>query len=266
MISVVMLTLNKGPFLPLAVASAMESPEVELILVCPDKSDSSYSLFPELIRFYGDRIQIVSELDNSPAEGLNNGMKVVRGEITAVLNGDDFYLPGALDFVSTTFKMDANLDILLGGGLVLDQRTNLIKHVIPGNIRFANRFKNFPGTFTFLHQSMFYRTDTFKNLKFNETNRMNWDTEFLLSMLEMKPKIKVAHNALAVFRLSADNLSSEIQSSKNAVGQNWNMASIFSPKLFALRMISGFLRLSKFIKLISWSVLCQFKREQYRKV
>jgi len=259
-----MLTLRKAPFVPLAVASVMESPEVELILVCPNESDPSFALFPGLVKAYGDRIQIVSKPDTSPAEGINNGLAVVRGDIIAVLNGDDFYLPGALNFVNTTFRMNPQIDILLGGGLIVDHDTNLVKQVIPGNITLANRFKDYPGAFTFLHQSMFYRTKKFKTFVFNEKNQTNWDTEFLLSMLELKPQIEITNRSLAVFRLSKANLSSEIQSSKNRTTFYSNKPLRFSPKEIFLQIGAGILRLSKFIKLIKWIMLCQIKREPYR--
>lgn len=265
MISVIMLTLKKAAYLSFAVASVLESQDVELILVCPNEQDDSFSLFPSFIELYGDRIQIVCISDKSPAEGLNNGLAAIRGNIVGILNGDDFYLPGGLNFVNQAFRLNPELDLLLCGGLIVDQDSNLVKHVIPGNIKYATQFHDFQGTFTFLHQSMFYKRKKFNEFRFNENNHKNWDTEFLLRILQTSPTLQVSNNAIAAFRLTKENITSQSQFTKAQKKRDLSMDDISSKQAIYFRFLAPILRAYKFMVLMKWAITCQLTRENYRK-
>lgn len=255
-ISVIMMTLNKSKYLPLAVASVMEYEQVELVLVSPSEEDQARSYFKTFSELYGDRIRFVLQSDSSPSEGLNNGLMAASGEIIGVLNGDDFYLPGALKFVSETFIESPDVDLFLGGGLVADEEQNLVKFVIPGNISKAIKFKMHSGAFTFLHQSMFYKKSSFPHLRFNEANRTNWDTEFLLDILELSPNIFETQKILSVFRLSAGSITTNLKKEINKGG--------FHEYLSAKQIASQILRIWKFLNLMKWLFVNQLSRESYR--
>ena len=265
MISVIMLTLKKAAYLSFAVASVLESQDVELILVCPDEEDNSFALFPSFIELYGDRIQIICISDKSPPEGLNNGLAAIRGNIVGILNGDDFYLPGGLNFVNQAFSLNPELDLLLCGGLIVDQDSNLVKHVIPGNIKYATQFHEFQGTFTFLHQSMFYKRTKFKDFRFNVDNHRNWDTEFLLRMLQNSPTLQVTNKAIAAFRVTKENITSQSQFTKAQKRRDLYIDEISSKQAIYLRFLAPILRAFKFMVLIKWAITCQLTRENYRK-
>ena len=262
MISVIMLTLKKAAYLRFAVASVLESQDVELILVCPNEHDESFTLFPSFIELYGDRIQIVCISDKSPAEGLNNGLAAIRGNIIGVLNGDDFYLPGGLNFVNQAFRINPDLDLLLCGGLIVDQDSNLVKHVIPGNIKYATQFYDFQGTFTFLHQSMFYKRTKFNDFRFNEDNHKNWDTEFLLQLLQTNPTLQVSNNAIAAFRLSKENITSQSQFTKSQNRQGLYTDDIFSKQERYLRFLAPILRVFKFLPCQHTTLRIKFNSEE----
>ena len=256
-ISVIMMTLNKSKYLPFAVASVMEFEEVELVLVSPSEGDESRSYFKTFSELYGDRIKFVLKPDYSPSEGLNNGLAATSGGIIGVLNGDDFYLPGALKFVLDTFTQNPSIDLFLGGGLVADEETNQVKYVIPGNISKAVKFMNYPGASTFLHQSMFYKQASFPHLRFNEENRTNWDTEFLLEILKKSPKVFETQKTLSVFRLSAESITTNLN-------KDLKQEKSYGFKSFK-QIVSQILRILKFLTLLKWVVVNQSSRESYRK-
>jgi glycosyltransferase involved in cell wall biosynthesis len=261
-ISVIMMTLHKAKYLVFAVASVMEFEDVELVLVSPSEKDESRSLFQSISEMYGRRVKFVLKPDFSPSEGLNNGLAETTGDIIGILNGDDFYLPGALKFVNQTFKENPKLDLFLGGGLIIDEEIHLVKYVIPANISSALKFQNHPGAFTFLHQSMFYRKSSFPRLLFNKENRVNWDTEFLYEILKLSPEIFESQKMLAAFRISSGNLSTYI--SKN-LRDNLRLKQGFHGVFEFNKIFAHFLRIRKFFRLITWIVINNSTRESYRR-
>ena len=50
------------------------------------------------------QMKVYSSPDNSMYEALANGLKMVTGDITAYINGDDFYLPNAFSCVAEIFE------------------------------------------------------------------------------------------------------------------------------------------------------------------
>ena len=261
-ISVIMMTLNKDKYLVFAVASVMEYENVELILVSPSEDDKSRSLFQIFSQLYGHRVKFVLKPDFSPAEGLNNGLAETTGDIIGILNGDDFYLPGALKFVNKTFVKNPTLDLFLGGGLIVDEEINLVKYVIPGNISSALKFQNHPGAFTFLHQSMFYRKSSFPKLLFNTENRLNWDTEFLLEILNLSPEVFESQKTLSAFRISSGSLTTYFsQNIREPIRMKNGSYGVFNLQI----IFAHFLRFRKFFRLITWIVINNSTRESYRK-
>ena len=262
MISVLMLCYQQVDFMPLAVASALEYEGVEVILVCPSTTDRTIEMAAKLKEIYGARIYIVTKKDDSPAEGLNNALSHASGSIIGVLNADDFYLPGSLKRVSHIFEANPEIDLFLGGGLILDQDSNHVKYVVPSNVKSQNFKLHNLGALTFLHQGMFYRLSKFSELKFNEANRVNWDTEFLYQIMSKNPTTELSDDCFAVFRLSSGNITSNL---RNSISKESQGAIFYQQNHTLMQKILGtILRLSKFVHLVHVVIKLQFRKEKYR--
>ncbi len=89
-VSIVTPCLNMARYLEAAVRSVLEQdyPAVDYLVVDGGSTDGSV----DLLRRYTGRLRYLSEPDRGPADAINKGFRLARGEILAWLNADDYYL------------------------------------------------------------------------------------------------------------------------------------------------------------------------------
>ncbi len=103
-ISVVTPSYNQGEFLEETLLSVQHQryPNVEHIVIDGGSSDESV----EIIKKHSEHLAYwVSEKDGGQANAINKGLARCTGDLVAILNSDDVYLPGALDFVAEQFEL-----------------------------------------------------------------------------------------------------------------------------------------------------------------
>ena len=89
-----------------------QSHQPEEILVIDGASrDGTLNL---VVPFLRPSDRIVSESDHGPYDAMNKGVKLARGDIVAILNSDDRWLPGTLELVETTFINSPEVGIVHG--------------------------------------------------------------------------------------------------------------------------------------------------------
>jgi hypothetical protein len=76
----------------------------------------------EVLRGYGDRITgWASEADSGQSQAINRGFARTSAEIMGWLNSDDVLLPGALAAVGTFFARHADVDVVYGHRVLIDE-------------------------------------------------------------------------------------------------------------------------------------------------
>ena len=203
-ISVIMPSFNQDRYLLAAMGSALEYDEVELIVIDPGSTDSSRPIIQALAALYPERIKMVFEKDSGPAEALNKGITLATGEIIGVLNSDDYYLPGGLDHIQRIFKAEPNIDALFASGIISFQDTGQFKYHAQ---KTPTKWKLATGVSNFYHQGIFYKAKQFPNLRFNENNKVCWDSEFVASMLQRHGNFQSSNTPVAVFRIHASSIT-----------------------------------------------------------
>lgn len=206
LLSVVMLAKNKADYLETAATSVLDSPQTELIIVDPGSEDNTMEIACELLKKYPNKIKICKTADSSPAEGLNNGMDLVGGQIVAVLNGDDYFLNGSLEEVMREFE-NKKIDVLLTSGFVYHEEKGLRKYIFPSELSIRGIALHNYGAVRFFHQGVFVRTHLMKKHKFNVDNKISWDIEQFAEILLDKPLIKRSMREVAVFRINKNSIS-----------------------------------------------------------
>lgn len=206
-ISIVVLAKNCEKYIVGSVGSIVPNANIEIIVVDPGSSDRTSELVALLESTYSDRIRVVRQRDNSPAEGLNNGIRSTTGEIIGILNGDDVYLPGALAYVQKFFSRNPNLDILLMGGFVSNESTVKSKLVYPSKVSLRRLALARYGSLTFLHQGMFVKKIFAQETLYNAENRVSWDFEYLVDLMRKKPNLIISRKQAAVFRIHPESIS-----------------------------------------------------------
>lgn len=94
LVSIVTPSLNAAAYLEQALDSVFRQGYacIEYLVVDGGSRDGTL----ELLRRYEGRLSYLSAPDRGPAEAINLGFRLTRGEIFAWLSADDYYLPGAV--------------------------------------------------------------------------------------------------------------------------------------------------------------------------
>lgn len=130
-ISIVVPSLNQGPFIEKTLCSVLdqEYPNVELIVQDGGSRDGTI----EILRKLSDRLSYWDSVpDTGQSDAINKGFVHAKGEIMAYLNSDDLLLPGALTAVATYFEQHPDVDVLYGHRVVLNESSHEIgRWVLP---------------------------------------------------------------------------------------------------------------------------------------
>jgi glycosyltransferase involved in cell wall biosynthesis len=94
LVSTVITSFNKGPYLGEAIASALSQdyPSQEIIVVDDGSKDETASVCAA----FGGRIQYIYQANQGCPAAKNTGILASRGEFVAILDGDDRWRPGKL--------------------------------------------------------------------------------------------------------------------------------------------------------------------------
>lgn len=124
LISVLIIAYNYGQFIEEAIDSvlAQDFPldNLEIIVVDDGSTDDT----GERVKKYGLRVQYCYKPNGGQASALNLGMAKASGEIVALLDADDFLLPGKLPRIAQEFERDPALGMVYHRLRVWNMRTD----------------------------------------------------------------------------------------------------------------------------------------------
>jgi glycosyltransferase involved in cell wall biosynthesis len=111
-VTVLITTYNYGQFIEEAIDSvlAQDFPldKVEILVVDDGSTDDT----SERVKKYGSRIKYFYKPNGGQASALNVGIAKARGQIIALLDADDLFLPGKLARVANAFEQDTTLGMV----------------------------------------------------------------------------------------------------------------------------------------------------------
>jgi glycosyltransferase involved in cell wall biosynthesis len=112
LITVLITTYNYGRFIEEAIDSvvAQKLPQERVQIVVVD--DGSTDDTVERVRKYGGRVEYYRKANGGQASALNLGIAKARGEILALLDADDLFLPGKLARVAEAFAENPALGMV----------------------------------------------------------------------------------------------------------------------------------------------------------
>ncbi len=205
-ISIVTISFNQGAFLQECIDSVavQKKPGDEYIVVDPGSSDESRAI---IHRCKGDAIDHrILQPDGGPADGLNKGFAVAKGEILCYVNADDRLMPGALKFVRDFFIRHSNVDVLCGAIRIIDERG-----LVSVRKRTADQFdlrRYAAGICTVGQQATFFRRRAFEAAGgFNAENRICWDGELLVDLSLAGARFASVRRALGDFRIYGTSIT-----------------------------------------------------------
>lgn len=109
LISVLIDTYNHERFIERAIASvlAQDFPASDFEIIVVD--DGSTDRTPEIVRRFEPRLRLLQKTNGGQASAFNAGIPQCRGEITAFLDGDDWWAPQKLRRMAELFAADPSL-------------------------------------------------------------------------------------------------------------------------------------------------------------
>jgi glycosyltransferase involved in cell wall biosynthesis len=124
LVSVLIDTYNYGRFVEQAIDSVLSQdfPEAQREILVVD--DGSTDDTAERVRKYGSKIRYFHKPNGGQASAFNLGFAHARGEVIALLDGDDYWLPGKLKRICEEFAKDPELGMIYHPYLEIDLRTN----------------------------------------------------------------------------------------------------------------------------------------------
>ena len=203
-ISIVTISFNQSKFLEECINSVIRQnyENLEYIVVDGGSKDNSR----EIISKYKDQIKIIFQKTNTgPADALNLGFKISKGELCGYINSDDFLLKNSLEKVNDYFIKYPNVDLIYGNGVIIDE-TSLFKR------RMFSRYFNL-NSYRFARslicqQSTFFRKKVFDKINgFNKDNSNSWDFEFFADAYNSKFKVKRVEDTFGAYRIYPDSIT-----------------------------------------------------------
>jgi glycosyltransferase involved in cell wall biosynthesis len=234
-ISIVTISFNQLEYLKACLNSVRNQSFVdyEHVVVDPGSTDGSR----EWLALQTDlQLKVITETDTGPAQGLNHGIVATCGTIVAYLNADDEFAPGALATMVDLHTSLPDVDILTSNGWTIDQYGRPLKYVRTD--RFSPlRYALSVGTV--LQQSTSFKGRVFRDgLAFNESNRLNWDTELLFDAHARGLSIRRTPDCIGYFRLQPASITMsgayEVRLAQERARLNAGVASKVSKPLLAI--------------------------------
>jgi glycosyltransferase involved in cell wall biosynthesis len=98
LVSIIVPTLNRAPFLERCVQSILDQtyPRIECLVMDGGSKDGSMDILQRLAGT-DRRLRFISEPDKGEVDATNRGMDLVTGDLMGVQASDDFYVPDAVE-------------------------------------------------------------------------------------------------------------------------------------------------------------------------
>jgi glycosyltransferase involved in cell wall biosynthesis len=119
-VSIVTPSFQQARFLEATIQSVLtqDHPRVEYLVIDGGSTDGSRAIID---RYASQLSYSCSRPDGGQADAIAAGFSRATGDILGWLNSDDLFLPGALSAVASYFATHPEIDVLSGGGYMIDQ-------------------------------------------------------------------------------------------------------------------------------------------------
>lgn len=191
-VSVVIPSYQQGTFIEEALRSILlqNYPNIELIIMDGGSNDETINV----LEHYKNYLSVaISEKDRGQSHAVNKGFSIASGELYYWLNSDDYMNLNSLNNIVPHFSRDAELDIVYGHGLIVNNEASNIK--LDYAPRVLERYLRFGGIV--LSHSVIWRKRV--HCPVWEDLQCAMDAELWLRLFTGK-KSKHSHFPIGVFR------------------------------------------------------------------
>ena len=206
MISIITISFNQSKFLKRCIESisCQTNKNYEHIIVDAGSTDGSRDIITSYKECFS---HIIFERDGGPADGLNKGFSLAKGNIYCFINSDDMLESNCIDVVKNYFELNPDIDIASGHSYIRAADDSIRR------ILYSDRYNLYHAgmnTSIISQQSTFFRPNimTNKGIRFNIYNKIAWDYEFFLDCRLAGAKFGLIPAILSSYRVYPDSISS----------------------------------------------------------
>lgn len=132
LLSIIVPSFNQGRFISRTLDSIFSQDYRPLEVIVVDGASEDGTV--EILHDYAHRhpeLRWFSEPDKGPADAVNKGLALARGEIAAIQSSDDIYYPGALSIAAAAFEANPDCGFVIGHyrGIDLQDRILYTEHL-----------------------------------------------------------------------------------------------------------------------------------------
>lgn len=212
--SIIVPSYNSGNYIEQTITSILAQrkggTELELIVVDGVSEDTT----PDILEQFKNEIDhLIVEPDTGPANAINKGLKLAKGEVLTWLNADDLYLGETLQRVALHYTKNSAPSFYFGACAIINEHGEEVRTAIT---RFKELF--FPVHSRFVHQCINYISQPacfFTRSAFSQAGGLRedmvaaWDYEFFLRLWHVGKGKRVLGPPLSAFRSHAESISSQ---------------------------------------------------------
>lgn len=131
--SVVVTAYNHGRYIAETLGSVFQQtyPRYEVIVVDDGSTDDT----PSRVLPFGDKVRYVRQANQGPAGSRNTGIRSARGDLVALLDGDDLWGPGKLEAQVAAVRRHPDSGLIATNGIQFGDRGVLRESLIPASIQ-----------------------------------------------------------------------------------------------------------------------------------
>lgn len=201
LVSVVMPCYNAAPYLAEAVSSALNQTygNVEVVLVDDGSTDGSVEIGARLAAEYPDRVIRDHANRSGPYPARNQALRVIRGELVAFLDADDWWAASAVEKLNAAMTM-AQADIAYCGWQNVGESIQSAPYVPPAyeaDDAVAHFLRSCPWP---IHAALVRRSVVDRLGGFSERRFASMDYDFWLRALAVTRRIVRVPEVLAFYR------------------------------------------------------------------
>lgn len=146
LVTIVIATYNRAPFLAEAIDSVLEQdhPAIECVVV----DDGSTDATPDLLERYAGRVTVLTQENRGQPRAVNRGFRESTGEYLGVLGSDDRLYPGAVAHAAGALEADPQAVVAHGDVELTDEQDDPIFRYGVGDLQLVDclRFHVGPAT------------------------------------------------------------------------------------------------------------------------
>ncbi|GAB63386.1 MAG: glycosyltransferase [Candidatus Jettenia sp.] len=199
-----------------------------------------------------------SEPDNGIYDAMNKGIRRATGDIIAILNSDDVWLPGTLERINSVFLRNPDIGIVSGSIEVWEDSPGGAKVVLKSSLLHSRKSMAIQHPATFVRRNVYERIGLF-----NTRYRFGADYDFVLKCLGANVPWIILDDILV--RMRADGKGTTFNFDDWTIRRSYRLSSVVSESLTCTNSFIRYVSRTIILKIFGGKTLSAFRSYLWRK-